>query len=465
VKIPAGNNVSVGQSQSGSATTRAAVSVELVGRDVELAALRNALDAATTGRGAVAFLVGNAGIGKSRLAQVLASEARQRGMPALHGRASQTATPAAYRPIAEALSSALRSGAAPDGSELGAFRAILGRLVPEWRGDDQKLLDEGQVAVAEAALLFLRATARDHGALLILEDLHWADPETLTIVEYLTDNVVSERILCVVTVRDDDSSSARDLVRSVLARRISPVLQLSPLDQQQVVAMVASCLGSSAVPDEVVAFAGRADGVPFMVEELLAAALASDALVLDEGSWQVVKSLEAVIPPTLVDTMRQRVGDLDEHCQRVLVAAAVLGRRFDWSLLPGIVGLDDEEVLGALHDAVGAQIILFDRDEGSFRFRHALSRDAVLSGLFPPELEALSRRALEAVQAAHPELDEGWGELAAELAAAAGDRRRAAALLLESLVAPSAREHCQAPRRSSTAQAIWYPMPSPRVWR
>lgn len=407
------------------------MSADLVGRDGELADLREALDAAITGRGAVVFIVGEAGIGKSRLAQAVASDASRRGLPVLRGRATQTVTPAAYRPVAEALSSALRSGAAPDVSELGPFRATLGRLVPEWRGDDQGLLDDSRVALAEAVLRFLRATAGDHGALVVLEDLHWADPETVTILEYVTDNVASERVLCVVTVRDDDRSMGRDLVRSVQARRVSTVLQLAPLDQQQVADMVASCLGLLAVPDEVVAFAGRADGVPFMVEELLAAALASGALVVEAGSWRVAKSLETVVPPTFAESMRRRVGDLGEHCKRVLVAAAVLGRRFDWSLLPAITGLDDEEVLRALHDAVDAQIISFDRDDATFRFRHALSRDAVLAGLFPPELAALSRRALDAVQAAHPALEGGWGELAAELAAGAGDQRLAAALLLE----------------------------------
>jgi hypothetical protein len=324
--------------------------------------------------------------------------------------------------VAEALSSALRSGVAPDGSQLGPFRPILGRLLPEWRGDDQALLDDAEVAVAEAVLRFLRACAREQGVVVILEDLHWADPETLTLVEYVTDNAVSERVLCVVTVRDDDRSSGTELVRSVQARRTSRVLELAPLDQRQVAAMVASCLGGEAVPEEVVAIAARADGVPFMVEELLAAALASGALVAKGGSWRVIDSVEAMVPLTLADSMRRRLRDLGEHGRRVLVAAAVLGRRFDWSLVPPMTGLGDDEVLGGFHDAVAAQIVAFDRDHGSFRFRHALSRDAVLAGLFPPELEALSRRALEAVRSRHPILEEGWAELAAELATGAGDQ-------------------------------------------
>ncbi|MDQ3980848.1 MAG: AAA family ATPase [Actinomycetota bacterium] len=410
---------------------RTAISTALVGRHAELAQFEDALDGATGGSGSVMFLVGEAGIGKSRLARALATRADGLGIPVLSGRAVQGPAPAAYRPLAEALSSAVRAGAGPDAARMGPFRSTLARLIPAWRGDDHETLDESLVGLAEAVLRFLSATAGGQGVLLVLEDLHWADPETLTIVDYLADNVVTERILCVATLRDQGSSPGVQLARSLQARRVSEAIELTPLDEQYVATMVASCLRSSTVPDAVVALAARADGVPFMVEELLATALSSGALVEEAGSWRVRKSLETVVPLTLAENMRRRLGQLNRHCQDVLVAAAVLGRRFSWELLPAITGLNGEVVLAALHDAVDAQIVSFDREEGSFRFRHALSREAVLAGLFPAEVQALSRRALDAVESAHPELEEVWAELAARLAITAGDGERAAALLLE----------------------------------
>lgn len=419
----------MGEPWATAAAERRAVSPDLVGRDVELAYLREVLDAASTGRGGVLVLLGEAGIGKSRLAQVIVSYASRRGMAVLQGRATPATAPAAYRPFAEALSSAVRSGVAPDPSELGPFRSTLARLVPEWRGPDDGPLEESQVAVAEGVLRFLRATAGGAGVVAVLEDLHWADAETVTIVDYLSDNLASERVLCVVTVRDE--AAGTELVRSLRSRRAARVLPLAPLDREQVAAMVAACLGTQAVPEEVAAFAARADGIPFVVEELLAAALSAGALVEEAGSWRVAKRLDAVVPVTVAESVRRRVGELGEHGQRVLVAAATLGSRFDWSFLPSIAGLAEGDVLGVLHGAVDAQIIAFDPEDGTFRFRHALSRDAVLAALFPPEVQALSRRALDAVDTTHPDLEGEWGELAAELAARAGDHRRAAALLLQ----------------------------------
>lgn len=233
------------------------------------------------------------------------------------------------------------------------------------------------------------------------------------------------------TLRDEPASAGLELARSLHRRRVSPLLELAPLDEDEVAAMVASCLGSRDVPAEIRELAAQADGIPFMVEELLAAGLSSGALVGQPGSWRVTRSLEGVVPLTFAENMRRRLAQLDEPCQAVLVAAAVLGRRFAWDLLPAVTGIAGDGVLAALREAVQAQVVSFDRADGSFRFRHALSREAVLSGLLPPELQRLSRRALEAIESAHPGLGDEWGELAVQLATAAGDRGRAAMLLLE----------------------------------
>lgn len=416
--------------QATPSTAGFALSAELVGRDLELARLRDALEAAAAARGSVVFVVGEAGIGKSRLAQTVAADAAERGYAVLWGRAVSGPTPSAYRPLAEALSSAARSGVGPGAEQLGPFRATLGRLVPQWRTDEPRPLEESLVAMAEGALRFLSGAAESGVTLLVLEDLHWADPETVAIVEYLADNLAAERVMCVATVRHEGRSAALELARSLHARRASMLVELLPLPTIDVAAMVASCLTSADVPEAVVTLAGRAEGVPFLVEELLATALSSGALVEDSGSWRVVGSLDAV-PPSFAEGMQRRLSQLDPAGRTVAIAAAVLGRRFPWELLPAMTGLEQESVLAALRDAVDARIVSFDRTDGSFRFRHALSREAVVASLFPPELGRLSLRALEAVQSAHPSLEDRWGELAAELAVGAGDRRRAAALFLE----------------------------------
>ncbi|HVE45631.1 MAG TPA: AAA family ATPase [Acidimicrobiales bacterium] len=404
----------------------------VVGRDQELGTLRALVAAVKEHRGGAGFLVGEAGIGKSRLAMLVATEAEAAGMSVLRGRAVRTVTPVAYRPLAEALCSAVRIDGGPDTAELGPFRATLGRLIPEWKVESQNNGDHSVLALAEAVLRFLRAVAGGRGCLLVLEDLHWADPETLTIVEYLADNLGSEAVLCLGTLRPEGPSGAHDLARVLEARRVSEVVELLRLHDQDIGEMVRACLGADTIAPEILALAGRAEGVPFLVEELLAVAVTSGSLVREHDSWALSTACEPVVPLTFADSMRRRMATLGHEARAVLVAAAVLGRRFDWDLLPEITGLDERNVLGALHVAVDAQIVSVGPGEQTFRFRHALSRDAVLADLLPPERAALSRRALEAVEAAQPDLAGGWCELAAELAEAAGDRGRAGSLLLRS---------------------------------
>ena len=135
------------------------------------------------------------------------------------------------------------------------------------------------------------------------------------------------------------------------------------------------------------------------------------------------------MPATFADTIGRRLAAAGAGARQVAAAAAVLGRRFDWTLLSQVTGLPDAEVAAALRRGVDLQLIEADRDH--FRFRHALTRDAVLATLLPPERVLLAGQALAAVETAHPGLPGTWCVLAADLAERACHRARAAALLLE----------------------------------
>ena len=408
---------------------RPVLATPLIARGPECDALSARVASASEGRGAVVFVLGEAGIGKSRLAREAADVAGARGLPVVGGRAVQTQTPVAYRPLTEALCAAVRAHGVPDVPELAPFRTVLGRLIPDWRGLEPDV-EVSVVTLSEGILRFLRVLAADRGCVVVLEDLHWADPETLSVVEYLADNLASERILCIATARVEERTAAVGLARGLQARRSADIIEPARLTNAEVAEMVAGCLGRDTVPPEMVAFATRADGIPFLVEELLAVAITSGALVDRGDSWSLTTAVEPVVPFTFADSVRRRLAIIGGGPRSVLLAAAVLGRRFDWNLLAHITGLDEQRVLDALHAAIDAQLVGVDPDDGAFRFRHALSRDAVLGELLPPERVALSARALAALEATDPDLRGDTCELAAELAQHAGDRARSAALLL-----------------------------------
>ena len=405
----------------------------LVGRDEEARRLRAALAAAGTGRGSTVFLSGEAGIGKSRLVREIARAAGESGLPVLAGRAVAGGAPTPFRPFAEALTSAGRAGRLPAGEELGPFRPVLGRLIPEWRPPQPVPGEETPVFLGEAVLRLLRALAPQAGCVLVLEDLHWADQETLTLLEYLADNLAAERVLCLATLREagyQEGGEAAALASALAARGSAAMLALGRLGPTAMADMARACLDTAHLPAAVHEFvAGRAEGIPFLVEEVLAGLVREGALTERDGRWHAADLSTPGVPATFADAVRRRLDGMSAESRRVIGAAAVLGRRFDWMLLGPVTGLSGAAVVAALRDGTDLQLVVAERD--GFRFRHALTHEAVLAGLLPPERTMLAGHALAAAEAAHPGLPGAWCTLAADLAGRAGDTSRAGALLLE----------------------------------
>ena len=214
----------------------------MIGRGAETDALRTALSAAEGGSGSVTFLTGEAGIGKSRLAAELAAEARARGAAVLAGRAVPAASGSPYRPLTEALLQALRRDPFPADSALAPWRAVLRVIVPALDGaegqDDEKGMRGGDYSPAvrgEAVLQLLRRLAGPGGSLLlVLEDLHWADPDTRAGLEYLSDNLAAEPVLCVATCRNEPASPASELMGRLRGRRAAGRIVLGRLSAAEV---------------------------------------------------------------------------------------------------------------------------------------------------------------------------------------------------------------------------------------
>ena len=196
----------------------------LVGRDVELGALQ---DAWRTG-GSTWVVTAAAGVGKSRLARELASWAQTTGGLVLVGRCSPTGQDTPLRPWREALLVAARAGRTP-GATLEPFVPALARVVPEWGAAAD---DPSPLVLGEAVLRLLSSWATPTATtLLVIEDLHWADPESLEVLEYVVDNVAGAPLLVVATRREGESGAGADLARDLVARRAALALPLDAARQ------------------------------------------------------------------------------------------------------------------------------------------------------------------------------------------------------------------------------------------
>ena len=202
------------------------------------------------------------------------------------------------------------------------------------------------------------------------------------------------------------------------------------LDVEHVVEMTRGCLGDVVVPAEVLQLVtDHAEGVPFVVEELLAG-LVHEGVLVREGDRWVVRAHPHLRPPrTFADSVHRRFAALPTDAADMLLDAALLGRVIDPDLVARAGERRPDDVEVGL-DAGLAQGLL-EVAEAGVRFRHALTRDAVLDRLAPHERRTRSRRLIAAVRAARPELGGELVEVAAALAQSAGEPRVAAQLYLE----------------------------------
>lgn len=406
----------------------------VVGRDRELRVLSRAVAAAGTAQGSAVFVVGEPGIGKSRLASETAGHAFAAGARVLRGRGSTIGPTVPFRPLTEALLSLFRSGNPPDDKELGPYRPVLGRLVPDWSTGESAPDDGSLVVLAEAVLRLTAMLGKNGGCLLVLEDLHEADAETLAVVEYLVDNLAGLPTVLVATIRDEPCA-AMDLASSSTRRGCATMLALRGLDLPQVRGLVASCLEiePAQVPERVVERVWQdSAGNPFMVEELLAGLVEGGLLVGGPDGWREVAELRTEVPATLVRSIANRIDRLGPRGRMLLSIAAVLGHRFPLSVVQQVADMDDRTLLSHLHAGVAAQLVAADEPAPDwYAFQHPLTGEALLTMITPTDRADLSRRAADAIESLHPGLPGEWCQLVASLRLHTGDTAGAARLFAE----------------------------------
>jgi len=402
----------------------------LVGRADESATLLAALDDACTARGSVVWVTGEAGIGKSRLVSEFCEQAAGRGLPVLVGRAVDTGTPVLFRPLFEALSGYFRRNGATDANSV--QRRALAQLVPEWRVPGEEPYQASPMEIGEGLLRLLTSLA-DDTCVLVLEDLHWADSETAAVLEYVADNIAATQVLCVVTSRPGGDDHNDRVLQDIAARGSAIRVDLQRLTTEELAVMTAGCLGTELVDADVTLLIDDfADGLPFLVEEILATSVADGtiAAAANAEGWRVVSGRGPAVPERMAGLVRRKMSALDPGAARVLRVAAVLGQRFDVKLLSAALGASTSEVADAMRAGIDAQLLSPDHSGPVVEFRHALTREAIFEQLLPLERIETARQVLAALELDRPDLAESFGEQAAALAELAGDTERAAELLL-----------------------------------
>jgi DNA-binding CsgD family transcriptional regulator/tetratricopeptide (TPR) repeat protein len=351
----------------------------LVGRAHELAELEGLVERSRQGERAVAFLGGDAGIGKTRLVTVVAERARAAGVEVLVGGCLDLEDGGApYAPVVEALADvAGRVGPDEVDELLGPEAQHLGLALAGGRPSDEL---SGQTATLQAVRRVLERLGRRRPVLLIVEDAHWADRSTRDLIAYLASATSPSPVALVVTYRRDDlhrGHPLRPFIAELARRPHVQHLGLEPLGRADAAALLTAVLGTPVDPALAEAIYRRAEGNPFFLEELArAGATASDGA----GSPSTVE-----LPSIVSEVMTARVARLSSTSQAVLRAAAVAGRRVGHDRLAAVVALDEPELDDALREAQAANLITVEPERRRYEFRHALLQESVYREVLPGE--------------------------------------------------------------------------------
>jgi DNA-binding SARP family transcriptional activator len=375
----------------------------LVGRATEVDRLRKLYEEAAGGHGNVVVISGEAGVGKSRLVDELAMNALPRGGHVLLGRCYQSTQILPFGPWVDAfrlggvIGAAMLDGIGP------VWRAELARLLPEAAVPGLPAASENPLRLFEAIGHLVQQVARTGPTVVALEDCHWADEMTLSLVAFVARRVGSWPVMLAVTVREDETGEAPLLQRTLAElreERVSHELALAPLARGDVTDLVRTVLGQGVEPQRTDRIEKRvwavSEGNPFVILEALRA-------------WSSEASAGAESPLPLPDRVRglvtARLARLTETGRKLVAVAAVLGREFDFALLHVGAELPEDDAASGLEELVRRRILGGVGER--FHFAHDRIREVAYAELLPQRRRLIHARIVTALETVYAErLDE-----------------------------------------------------------
>jgi class 3 adenylate cyclase/tetratricopeptide (TPR) repeat protein len=389
-----------------------------VGRDREVDQLRQALERAQAGHGQVVAVVGEPGVGKSRLYWEFTHSHRVQGWQTLESGSVSYGTTTAYLPIIGLLKAYFRIEARDETRTI--REKVTGKVLSLDRGLEFTLsallallevpvedaawgqLDPSQrrQRTLEAVRRLLVRESQVQPLLLLLEDLHWIDAETQALLESFVEGVATARLLLLVNYRPEYQHGwgSKSYYRQ---------LRLDPLPAESADDLLTSVLGNDPSLDALKrTLIARTEGNPLFLEESVRALVETKALVGERGAYQLAHAATAAQVPTTVQAiLAARIDRLSPEDKRLLQAAAVIGKDVPFALLLAVAELDEEDLRHGLAHLQAAEFLYEARlfPDLEYTFKHALTHEVTYGGLLQERRRDLHARLVDAIEALRPE--------------------------------------------------------------
>jgi DNA-binding CsgD family transcriptional regulator len=337
----------------------------LVGRKNEQSQLSNIFKRTADGYGQLTLLAGEAGTGKTRLATHLMKKS---DLVTLSASANETATPP-YGPFVDVFRSYLRSY--PDGlSEIGPLKPYLAQLLPEISDSPQS---DGHNTLIEAIRVALEAIANENPTIIFFDDLQWADNATLEVFPKLAEWLIDIPLSILGTYRNDEvprGHPIRQLKNDLRRANQFYEITIGPLSMEETQQLAENHLQSRVSPALLQALYLKTQGVPFFIEELIAALEENQQLDREGDLVDLLSAEDIPLPDTVRDAILIRFDKLSSHTKDYLEIAAVVGQQFRFELIADLTKGESYEE--AIHNGF---LLKTSSEQG--QFRHALTREAI----------------------------------------------------------------------------------------
>ena len=427
-----------------------------IGRSEERSLLRRAVDRAITGAGGVVLISGEAGVGKTRLVDEIAAEAKARGMFVVRGHCADMEGAPPYAPFVEAIEYGLavtardvfKASMGDAGPEIARFVPKVRLAYPDLPPTLALPTDQARHYMFESVCDFFERAAVIQPMLIALEDMHWADVSTTQLLESIAKRVGRAAYLVIATYRDVDLGRQDPFARGIEnLSRVPSVsrVTLKRLGAADVGRMLLSLSGQHPPEELVRLIFSETEGVPFFVEEVYRHLAEERRLTDASGKWlPQVQFGEIEVPETIRLVLGRRIDRISEGAQRILTTAACVGRTFTFELLSSLAEKGEDELIDALDEAERARLLAAEEGhEPRYVFAHEQIRQTLLGRLPFIRRQRLHQRIADTIEQLHAgNLEEYVNDLAYHLAQA-GARDRAAKYLYDA--ATSAAAHLATP--------------------
>lgn len=399
-----------------------------VAREEERAELCSFLDGLDQGRGAVVLIGGEPGVGKTRLTEELAEQARRRAHRVLVGHCYEAETAPPYIPFVEIIEAAMRE-VSPETLRLalGDAAGEVAKIVPQIRTmfDDippplELPAEQERRYLFNSLWEFIERAALTRPLVLVLDDVHWADDSTLLAAEHIAQRLKDIPVLVLATYRDAELDVARPLARtleSLLRRQGAHRLTLKRLSQEDVRMLLQVMSGQEPPAALVEVIYRETEGNPFFAEEVFKHLSEEGKLFDEDGGWRTDLDLDELdVPEGVKLVIGRRLARLEEPARVALGIAALIGKRFNYRVLEAVGEVGADELLDAMDDAERARLVVSESTSGEavFSFAHELIRQTLLSGMALPRRQRRHLAIARALQKLRPDDEEAH---AADIAA------------------------------------------------